>query len=111
MGITAIELADGRPPYAEIHPMRAMFMIPTKPSATVRHPDMFSSGLNDFIAKCLVKDSSKRASSSQLLQTDPFIKNCKQGSILCDIIDLAIKQREKVLENDLAVKGSYLFLN
>ena len=28
MGITAIELADKNPPFSDIHPMRALYLIP-----------------------------------------------------------------------------------
>ncbi len=108
LGITAIELADGRPPYSDIHPMRAMFMIPTKEPATVQHPEMFSEAFNQFVARCLVKDPGTRESSSDLLQRDAFIRGAKSGSILSDIIELAIRERKKIQPSDLVVEGDFL---
>jgi serine/threonine protein kinase len=71
-GITMIELAEERPPYHEMHPMRAMFMIPSKPPPKLANEEKFSSAFVDFIARCLIKDPTQRPSAVDLL-ADPFI--------------------------------------
>ncbi|NWJ10221.1 MYO3A protein, partial [Crypturellus undulatus] len=73
LGITAIELGDGDPPLADLHPMRALFKIPRNPPPTLQQPELWSSEFNDFINKCLTKDYEKRPTVSSLLQHD-FIK-------------------------------------
>jgi serine/threonine protein kinase len=39
IGITAIELAEMVPPLSNIHPMRALFMIPTNAPPTFKEPN------------------------------------------------------------------------
>ncbi|KAM6278390.1 myosin-IIIa [Spheniscus humboldti] len=73
LGITAIELGDGDPPLADLHPMRALFKIPRNPPPTLQQPELWSPEFNDFIKKCLTKDYEKRPTVSSLLQHD-FIK-------------------------------------
>ncbi|XP_013370798.1 PREDICTED: myosin-IIIa [Chinchilla lanigera] len=68
LGITAIELGDGDPPLAELHPMRALFKIPRNPPPQLRQPELWSAEFNDFISKCLTKDYEKRPTVSDLLQ-------------------------------------------
>ncbi|XP_070357454.1 myosin-IIIa isoform X3 [Equus asinus] len=68
LGITAIELGDGDPPLADLHPMRALFKIPRNPPPKLRKPEMWSAEFNDFISKCLTKDYEKRPTVSDLLQ-------------------------------------------
>lgn len=70
LGITALEMAEGKPPYGDIHPMRAIFMIPNKPPPSFRQPDGWSTDFIDFVSLCLVKNPEERASASQLLQHD-----------------------------------------
>ncbi|XP_027969934.1 myosin-IIIa [Eumetopias jubatus] len=68
LGITAIELGDGDPPLADLHPMRALFKIPRNPPPKLRQPEIWSAEFNDFISKCLTKDYEKRPTVSDLLE-------------------------------------------
>lgn len=67
LGITALEMAEGKPPYGDIHPMRAIFMIPTKPPPTLRDLTKWSPDFVDFVNSCLVKNPEERPSASQML--------------------------------------------
>lgn len=67
LGITALEMAEGKPPYGDIHPMRAIFMIPTKPPPSFREPDKWSAEFIDFVSVCLVKNPEERATATDLL--------------------------------------------
>ena len=79
IGITAIELAEKEPPLADIHPMRALYLIPNTDLGLAK-PKNFSKGFNDFIATCLVRDPMKRLGASKLLE-HPFLAKVKNGSL------------------------------
>ncbi|XP_072947968.1 serine/threonine-protein kinase 4 isoform X2 [Epargyreus clarus] len=93
LGITALEMAEGKPPYGDIHPMRAIFMIPTKPPPSFREPDQWSPEFIDFVSQCLVKNPDERATAEYLL-THEFIGNASQPSILSAMIAEARELRE-----------------
>lgn len=93
LGITALEMAEGKPPYGDIHPMRAIFMIPTKPPPSFREPDQWSPEFIDFVSRCLVKNPEERATASEMLQHE-FIGNAKQPCILSGMIAEAREIRE-----------------
>lgn len=94
LGITAIEMAEGKPPYADIHPMRAIFMIPTKPPPTFKDDERWSMEFLDFVSKCLVKNPEERATATQLLQ-HPFIESAKALSVLSSMIQEALNIMEE----------------
>ena len=51
LGITAIELADGRAPFSEMHATRAMFQILRNPPPTLYRQSNWSQNFNDFISE------------------------------------------------------------
>ena len=51
LGITALEMGEGKPPYGDIHPMRAIFMIPTKPPPTFRDASKWSPKFTEFVGR------------------------------------------------------------
>jgi serine/threonine protein kinase len=66
LGITAIEMAQGEPPNSDIHPMRAIFMIPSKPPPTLDDPSQWSKDFVDFVKVCLLKNPAERPDSTEL---------------------------------------------
>jgi len=86
LGITAIEMAEMKPPYSEMHPMRAIFHIPSRNPPTLSEPDEWSEEFNDFIACCLVKNPEERWSAVELLE-HPFIKNARGPGYLQPLVD------------------------
>ncbi|ETW10178.1 STE/STE20/MST protein kinase [Aphanomyces invadans] len=73
LGITAIEMAQGDPPLCNMHPMRAIFMIPSRPPPTLADPARFSPHFSEFLAACLKKDAAQRPTAEALL-AHPFLK-------------------------------------
>jgi len=94
LGITAIELAEGLPPYHEMNPVRAMFMVPRKPPPQLTDPKKWSREFQNFISACLTKEGDKRPKAADLLK-HPFIVGSKGPDALKDLISLAAKNKNK----------------
>ncbi|CAK7226093.1 Serine/threonine-protein kinase PAK 6 [Sporothrix eucalyptigena] len=84
LGITALELANGEPPYADIHPMKVLFLIPKNPPP--RLEGNFTKAFKDFIEVCLRRDPKERPTARDLLR-HPFIRRAKKTSYLTELIE------------------------
>ena len=73
LGITAIEMGEGQPPYHDCHPMRAIFLIPQRPPPTLRDTKAWSPEYIDFVKQCLVREASNRPSAAKLLQVRMWV--------------------------------------
>lgn len=88
LGITAIELAQGRAPYTNYPPMKVLFLTLQNPPPTLAGSaeDHFSAKYKDFIATCLQKDPKVRPSAKQLLKHPLFVGGVAKPTALADII-------------------------
>ncbi|XP_057179158.1 TRAF2 and NCK interacting kinase b isoform X2 [Triplophysa rosa] len=108
LGITAIEMAEGAPPLCDMHPMRALFLIPRNPAPRLKSKK-WSKKFQSFIESCLLKNHNQRPSTEQLIK-HPFIKdlpNERQVRIqLKDHIDRTKKKRGERDETEYEYSGS-----
>nr|XP_020451055.1 mitogen-activated protein kinase kinase kinase kinase 4-like isoform X3 [Monopterus albus] len=97
LGITALEMAEGSPPLCDMHPMRALFLIPRNPPPKLKSKK-WSKRFLSFVDNCLVKNHLHRPTTDALLR-HAFIRdlaNEKQvRTMLKDHLDRTKKKREK----------------
>lgn len=92
LGIMAIEMIEGEPPYLNESPLRALWLIATNGTPTIKDEHTLTPVFRDFLQFALKVDPEKRASAHDLL-THPFIQTAESLSTLAPLVQSARKAR------------------
>mmetsp|Transcript_14931 Transcript_14931/g.29311 ORF Transcript_14931/g.29311 Transcript_14931/m.29311 type:complete len:365 (-) Transcript_14931:140-1234(-) len=109
LGITAIELAEGQPPHSDVHPMTAMFNIPSAPPPKLKQQSKWTQNFHNFLHLCLQKDPTKRPSAAALLAKHPFITQAPGKEVITEFVDqcmLEMRSYRDMEDTAGAVAGS-----
>uniref|UniRef100_A0AAY4B4N9 non-specific serine/threonine protein kinase n=1 Tax=Denticeps clupeoides TaxID=299321 RepID=A0AAY4B4N9_9TELE len=109
LGITAIEMAEGAPPLCDMHPMRALFLIPRNPPPTLKSLKKWSRKFLSFIERCLMKNHNYRPTSVELLShvfVSEITNDRQIRNQLKDHIDRTRGKRREKDETEYEYSGS-----
>ncbi|GJJ13996.1 hypothetical protein Clacol_008253 [Clathrus columnatus] len=76
LGIMAIEMIENEPPYLDEEPLKALYLIATNGTPTLKKPDALSKELKHFLSVCLCVDVKSRASADELVRHEFLEKAC-----------------------------------
>ncbi|KAL2003676.1 hypothetical protein VTN02DRAFT_2826 [Thermoascus thermophilus] len=88
LGIMAIEMIEGEPPYLTESPLRALYLIATNGTPKIKDEHNLSPVFREFLHLALRVDPEKRASAHDLLK-HPFMALCEPLSSLAPLVKAA----------------------
>ncbi|KAE9380731.1 Pkinase-domain-containing protein [Stipitochalara longipes BDJ] len=92
LGIMAIEMIEGEPPYLTESPLRALYLIATNGTPAIKDEQQLSAVFKDFLYFALKVDPEKRASAHDLLRHD-FMQKCANLLELAPLVRAARNAR------------------
>ncbi|XP_063793429.1 nik-related protein kinase [Pseudophryne corroboree] len=108
LGITAIEMAEGSPPLCDMHPMRALFLIPRNQPPKLKSRKWSKKFLH-FVDNCLIKNYTHRPTTETLLKHS-FVRDLQNERqiriMLKDHLDRTRKKRGEKDDTGYEYSGS-----
>lgn len=90
LGIMAIEMIENEPPYLDEEPLKALYLIATNGTPTLKSPEKLSRELKGFLAVCLCVDVRSRATAAELLEHE-FLKKAGPLEVLAPLLKFKSK--------------------
>lgn len=78
----AIEMIENEPPYLDEEPLKALYLIATNGTPTLKKPELLSRELKHFLSVCLCVDVKSRASAIELLDVRSSGPICGDNHLL-----------------------------
>jgi len=97
IGIILMEMAEGEPPFLDMPPLRALFLISTEGVPPLQHEDFWSTQMKTFLYSCVNTEADQRPTPAELLK-QPFCKLAGDYSTIRTLISeyQQIKKKEAV---------------
>ena len=115
LGITAIEMAEGEPPFAKVKGYWVLKKIISHPPKGLKNKEKWSNEFNNFVEQCLIYDPANRPSAKELIE-HPFILKYNRGNkLIAELINNSMDDlefyRKKILESDSEEDDTELIKN
>ena len=91
LGIMAIEMVEGEPPYLNENPLRALYLIATNGTPQLQNPESLSETFRDFLLQTLEVDPEQRPSANDMLE-HKFLNSADPLCSLSPLIEAARDQ-------------------